>query len=118
MIQDKVMAAEYKAMHNRTAAFIEAEELVASNMDLFSDWLASECIGKPTEHCRIDYIPRSEASFANFIESLDAAQAMALTMHPNAKASHAAAQRLRDLYMEAQAEYIVRIAGQLEGEMS
>jgi len=108
---------EVAAEQQSVAAYMEAEDRLCADMDLYSDWLTSHCIDKPASHTRINYVPRSDASLQNFIDALDVSQLQAATLYPRAEVSFRAAQRLRSLYVEQHADYLAKLAGDCMGEV-
>lgn len=77
----------------------DAEERILADVDTYSDWLYSKCIGTPAAHCRFGYIPRGKTDLMLFVESLDVAQLVAALLHPRSEFVALAAWQLRDLYL-------------------
>lgn len=89
-------------------ANMAGEEHVLSDMDGFQDWLAGHCIRVEPSHCRLGYIPRGDALDA-FIETLDVAQLLALTLYPNVEVAGRASLAMRERFL-ADANTVARIA--------
>ena len=92
------------------AANVEAKEVLFADTDTYTDWLYAQCLGSKPAHTRLGYIPKSNESFARFVESLDVPQLVALQLYPAPRECFAASQRLRDLYEAAQGDYIERLS--------
>ncbi len=90
---------------------IEAQERVTANVDLFQDWLGAQCIGQPS--VQFGYIPRSDLSRSQFIESLTVAQLAAALLYPDRDLAGRAASELRTRYIKEKDDYIERIACEL-----
>lgn len=90
-----------------------AEEHVLSDMDTYSDWLTSHCIGASVDHTRIVSVPRSAESLLRFVEALDIPQLLALSLYPRANARAAACDALRYRYLAASGDYIARMQEEL-----
>lgn len=90
---------------------IEAQERVTADVDTFADWIYSQCYQAPAE--RFGYVPSSDVSRAQFIQSLSVPQLAAALLYPDRDLAGRAASELRDRFLKTQDDRIEQIAAEL-----
>lgn len=99
---------------DRAACHAHAADLILENVDLFADWLASQNTRGPFA----ETFPRTEASFALFIDKQKPAGLMHIIINASLPWQvFAAREVLRDKYLEDQASYIDAKTEELLSEM-
>lgn len=93
------------------ACRLEAQERIAADVDLFTDWLAGQCAQQPVQE--LGYVPRSGGSIALMVESMPVPKLVAWLMYPNTEVAGRAAWELRERFVRDQDAHIERMAAEL-----
>lgn len=56
-------------------------DLMAGDMEKFSDWVHEQTVGKTRAHTRLDYVPTDDVARLRLMEALDVSQLLSLALY-------------------------------------
>ena len=93
------------------ACRLEAQDRIAADVDLFTDWLAGQCAQQPVQE--LGYVPTNPTSVGQMVEVISVPKLVAWLMYPNTEVAGRAAWELRERFIRDQDAHIERMAAEL-----